>query len=729
MNGRSNTTLYLCLLLAAALGPPPATTQEARPEAARGETGTANRGDEQPAASPDADSATPRFESAIDVEAVPPSVPPVSTAATRMPASAQDLPLSVTVVPGRLIEEQGSLVVGDALKNVSGVNVATGFGVFDFFVIRGFDSLTSGLVLTDGLPEPEATFYPLYNVRQVDVIKGPASFLHGGNPLSGAVLLERKQPLAKRFADLTLGYGRYGTFDTALDLNAATADGRLAARLNATWQGTDGYRDLPDGSIAGLNPTVSWEPDAKTRLFLDYEFVRSEWPPDTGIPFVGDSGSRLAPVPRTRSYQTPYDASSQDVHRFRFEAEREIGDSVVLRNRVYYSELSWDSDGTLVNGAFPFPDGRTYVARTLVLLDDRQRLLGDQLELGATFRTGPVRHDLLAGFEVRSLKDRFTQDVAFLPFVDLLEPVETARPPFTTVPFLAQRGDSRARVLAPYVVDRLRLSSSLQAFLGARLDVLDYEDPENATKRDDTRLNPMVGLMLSPTKDLSLHASWGTASAPPSTQVVGPREPEKSRQAEVGAKLSLPGGKAFASVALYHLERDNIAVPDSTGLSRQTGNQRSRGVELDLQAQPFSDWVTTASYAYTDAELSSFTELVPLDPPNFVVIDRSGNRAPLAPRHMFSLWTSKQLDWGLGIALGIRALGEQPIAEDNRYSIGGYTTLDAMISYEMRRVRLQVNLRNLTGAEYETRGFGAVSAIPARPFEMMARLELRLGSH
>ena len=164
-----------------------------------------------------------------------------------------------------LLDQQGALVLGDALENVSGVNVATGFGVFDFFVIRGFDSLTSGLVLTDGLPEPESTFYPLYNVRQVEVLKGPASFLHGGNPLSGAVQLERKRPQPKRFADLTLGYGRFGTFEAAVDANAATADGRLAARVNATWQGTDGYRDLPDGSIEGLNPTLAWRPDSKTR--------------------------------------------------------------------------------------------------------------------------------------------------------------------------------------------------------------------------------------------------------------------------------------------------------------------------------------------------------------------------------------------------------------------------------------------------------------------------------
>jgi iron complex outermembrane receptor protein len=224
-----------------------------------------------------------------------------------------------------------------------------------------------------------------------------------------------------------------------------------------------------------------------------------------------------------------------------------------------------------------------------------------------------------------------------------------------------------------------------------------------------------------------MYASWGAATAPPSTQVVGPREPERSRQVEVGAKLALPGGKAFVTLAAYHLERDNIAIPDATGLPQQAGDQRSRGVELDLSVKPRPGWVTTATYAFTDAELTRYSELVPLLPPDFVVVDRSGNTAPFAPQHLLSLWTSKHFASGLGLALGLRCSSEQFVAEDNRYSIGTYARLDAMVSYDVGRARLRLNVRNLTGTQYETRGFGAASAIPARPFEAHARVELGFG--
>jgi len=671
----------------------------------------------------------PRFEDTTYVEGELPALPPPSTSATRVPVAVKDLPVTVSVVPGSLIDEQKGLVLGDALKNASGVNVGTGFGVFDFFVIRGFDSLSSGLVLTDGVPEPESTFYPLYNVRQVEVLKGPAAFLYGANPLAGAVQIVRKQPLAKPFAEASFTYGRFGTFEGALDGSAATDDGRLAFRLNGVWQGTDSHRDLAAGSIKALNPVLEWRPDRATRVALNYERARSEWPPDTGIPFVGDTGSTLAPVPRTRSYQSPLDSSVQDVHRVRVEAERRWGKHLTLRNRFYFTKLAWDSDGTLLAGTFPGPDGRSYVARTLVLLDDSQRLLGNQLELLSSFKTGPAAHELLVGLELSRFKDRFVQNVALLSPLDLLNPVEPAGgggPP-VTLPNFGLVGDSRSLVVAPYLVDRISFSRSVQAFVGGRLDRLDYEDQPSHTNRDDTKLSPLLGLVVSPTDRLSFHVSGGTSFAPPSTQVVGPREPEKGRQIEVGGKLQFLGGKGFLGGSVYDLTRKDIAIPDSSGLSRQVGDQRSRGFELDFTAEAAPGLVTYATYAFTDAELRRYAEGV-LTPNGFFVFDRSGNTAAFAPRHLATLWVSKRWRNGLGIAAGARALSDQFVGEDNRYRIDGYATLDAAFSYETGRARFSLNLKNLTDTEYQTRGFGGASAIPARPFEALARVEVTLGS-
>ena len=678
------------------------------------------------AAASGADPQQPRFGEKVVVEEELPAVPPSNLTAMKMPSSPQSTPASVSVVPEALTLSQDGRVLGDALKNASGVNVGTGFGVFDFFVVRGFDSLTSGLVLVDGAGEPESTFYPLYNVRQVEVLKGPGAFLYGGNPLAGAVQLVRKQPVSRSFADTSVSYGRFGTFEGTLDAGAARSDGRLAFRLNGLYRRSGGYRDDKQSRQAGVNPALSWRPDEKTRLTLNAEYVRSEFQPDSGLPIVGEA---VADVPPTRSYQSPFDVSDQDLWRLRLDAERRFSDRFTLRDKLYFTDLDWSSDGTLILGVFPNRVGRLEVARTLPLLEDRQKLLGNQLEALFSFSTGSARHEALLGVELSRLTDRFDLRPALLPGIDLDNPVETAREPLFIVEAVHQRGDARSQVAAPYLVDRVSFGEKVQLFLGGRLDVLDYEDPANATTRDDTQLSPMAGLVFSPSAGLSLYASGGAAFAPPSTLVVGDRGPEKSRQVELGVKKTFLSGKGFASLALYHLEKDNVAIPDSTGVTRQLGDQRSRGVEAELQAEVRRGWTAFAAYAFSDAELRRFAEVVvnPFNTEILQVEDLSGNTPAFAPRHLLNVWTVKEFASGLGLGAGARYVSRQFIAESNGVAIDGYATLDAMLSYRRKGIRVSFNLKNLTDTEYFTRGYGSASVLPADPFALYARIELRLG--
>jgi len=493
-------------------------------------------------------------------------------------------------------------------------------------------------------------------------------------------------------------------------------------------QGSDNYRDIGEGVLTAANPVLVWKPDEETRVLASFEYVASDQQPDSGLPYVGESGSTLAPVPRDRSYQSPFDFSEQDVHRVRLEAERKLSEHVTLRDRAYFTQLQWLSDGTLISGAFPFPPaGRLTVIRTLVQLDDDQKLLGNQLELAASFATGSVKHQLLAGFELSRLTDRFDQGVALISPIDLEDPVEVPGEQPIPLPQFAQAGDARALTIAPYLIDRAAFSSQWQAFVGARLDTLDYEDPLSATDRKDTQLSPLLGLVFSPTGRLALHVSAGTSFAPPSTQVVGPREPETARQVEAGVKLQLLDGKTFLGATGYALEREDIAIPDSTGVFRQQGDESVRGLELDLSSELAKGFIAYASYAFTDAELTRFAEAVPT-PQGVFVFDRSGNTPAFVPRHLANVWLSKELGHGLGIAAGVRAVGEQFVGEDNRFLIDSYATLDAAVSYSNSHGRLSLHARNITGTEYATRGFGGVSAIPARPFELLARLDLRIGS-
>ncbi len=689
-------------------------------------------GEEPPAAT---------YEDVLFVEGSLPYVPDSNTIATKLPLPLRQTPASVSVVSGPLLREQGSVILGDALRNVSGLNVQTQNGVADYFLVRGFDSVANGLVLTDGAAEPEISFYQLYNIERVEVLKGPGGFLYGATPIAGTINMVRKQPEPGRFLDAELSGGSYGTVGGALDWNAG-GDGPFGFRLNGLWQDSDGYRDGKPSEVRGANPAFSWRTGRSGVLNLNLEFLDTSFSPDAGLPLETifgppppglpfpipgpPIGQEVAGVPRTRSYQSPFDRSEQETRRAQVDYEMEISDRLSLRNKTFYRRLDWLSDGTIINGVIPgfgfIPD---QVARTLVLLDDTQEFFGNQLEAVYTAEMGGIDHRLLAGVEVAQFDDRFTLDFALLPNIALRNPVETAQEPLLRIP--NQAGDTSSQVVAPYVIDRIGLSDRFQVVLGARWDSIDYEDEVSNTSRDFSKVSPILGLVYSPTAALSLYANAGRAFAPPSSRVVGERRPEESVQTELGVKGELWGGRLQTTFAVYELERENVAIPDLTGVIQQTGTQRSRGVELELAAEPLRGLRTLFSYAYTDSELTRFTELVLVgfDPPTFATVDRSGNTSAFAPEHIANLWVSKRFG-GFGAGVGGRYLSEQFIAEDNAFELDPSFELNAALSYDLADWRLNLQLKNLTDEEYFTRGFGNTSVIPAPGFAIYGGFEYRL---
>ncbi|MDX1502393.1 MAG: TonB-dependent siderophore receptor, partial [Thermoanaerobaculia bacterium] len=659
------------------------------------------------------------------VEESLPHLPSSNTIATKLPVAQEKTPANVGVVSSTLIEEQGGRVLGDALTNVSGVNVHTFNGVFDLFLVRGFDSISSGLVLTDGAPEPEATFYQLYNTERVEVLKGPGGFLYGSNPLAAAVNIVREQPVPVSFGVVGLSAGSFDTFEGHFDLNRASRDGELAFRINGLWRESDGYRDRIDSEVTAFNPAMTWSSADGRSLNLNLELASSDYRPDAGLPiFLGETPD----VPRSRSYGSPFDDSQQDVGRLQGDFETPLGDNLRLRNKLYYRDLDWQTSGTLLGFVIPGFAGLE-VTRSLLVLDDHQTFAGNQLELLWNGTTGGVSHTLVAGLEVARFDDEFRLDVAVLPSINLFDPVETAAPPLFFLPGQTQAGDTRSEVIAPYLVDQIAFNEKLQLMVGLRWDEIDFEDPVQGKSLDHGEASPMLGLVYAATPRLSLYANAGRSFAPPSPRVTVPQsEPEESRQLEAGLRRTLQNGRGRLTLAVYELERDNIAIPDDNGFTQQVGDQRSRGVELELVGELPGGVRSTLAYSYNDAELTRFAEsvLVGFFPPTFATVDRSGNTAAFAPEHLLNVWLSRRFGSRFHLGLGGRFVDEQFIAEDNATVIDSYVTLDASISYLLRDWRLTLNLKNLADEEYDTRGFGGSSVIPAAPFTAFLSFEYRL---
>jgi TonB-dependent siderophore receptor len=673
------------------------------------------------------------FEEEVLAVGERPDIPTSNTVATKLPLALVRTPASVAVVPGSILEQQDALILGDALENVAGMNVQTGNGTFDFFTVRGLDSVSSTLILTDGAPEPESSFYQLYNVERVEVLKGPSAFVYGGGPLGGTVNLVRKQPESQGFTRVGLRGGSFGQAGLEADANVPLSD-TVGLRLNGQLRESDGYRDGRGSEVWSVNPVLSWEVSDATRVSSSFEHLDLRNDPDSGLPLVFFLTPEpfVADVDRETSYQSGLDTSEQEIDRFQVDVESRLSDRLLVRNKTYYRSFDWLSRATTLNGAFPNAAGGLTVNRTLLSLDDDQSFLGNQLE--AVYETGGdrVTHSLLFGLEAQRLTDEFTFGVDFLTPTPLLDPMPDEGPLFS-LPEQARAADAEIEVLAPYVVDQISFeggAADFQLLVGARYDDVSVDDALSGVGLSEGRLSPLVGVVVTPGATTSLYASFSEAFAAPSTFGLTPGlEAEESRQVEGGVKKSFANGRGRATLAVFDIARENVSIPDATGIFRQTGDQEARGVELETLASLPGGYDLIASYAWTDAELNEFREIVPAGRDAFLIVDRSGNEPAFTPEHLANLWLSKRfsafLGGGVGGGVGARYVGEQFIDEDNEFATDDHVTLRLGAWWDRGPWRLSVHLDNLTDEEYLTRGFGNSSVIPAPGFSATGGIDYR----
>jgi len=333
--------------------------------------------------------------------------------------------------------------------------------------------------------------------------------------------------------------------------------------------------------------------------------------------------------------------------------------------------------GSLFNGFTVNPSQTT--------LEDEQEIFGNQLEWQHEFVDDGVTHTLLAGVEVSRFTDEFTEDT----------------PDF----FSFAAADATTDWVGIYTIDNITLSEQWSLLLGARVDWMDFDDDLNKTSRSDTLFGPLAGAVYAINPDLSWFIAGGIGYGPPSPRqrTDGARKPEKSQQIETGLKFKNDENKLYGQLSFYQLEREDIPI-GAAGFVKNIGDQKSQGLEIELNTEPVEGLHLQAAYAYQDSELEKFSDSFG--------IDRSGQDAPFVPKHVVSLWGDYDLPNGWGIGTGIRHLSSQFIAPDNDvFEIDSYTVWDSALYYRQPRWEAALHLLNMTNESYFTRAGGANNSV------------------
>ncbi|MBE7385517.1 MAG: TonB-dependent receptor [Leptolyngbya sp. SIO1E4] len=636
-------------------------------------------------------------------------VEPNTSTATRTDTPLRDIPQSIQVIPRELLEDQQVVDLNDALRNASGV-VSSDVGSDSLrFIVRGFDDpsiLRDGFRLTfGGFGNPGNQ--EISNLETIEVLKGPASILFGSIEPGGVINLVTKKPLSEPFYDLGLRVGNRALLEPSIDISGPLdEDGRVLYRLNALYRNEDSVQDYDtDFNRFFIAPVVRWQISDRTDLTVNFEYLDSEGPLEAGLVVLGDE---IADIPFDRVLGEPDDFFQTEITRVGYDFEHRFSDNWRIRNAFRYNRREAE---TSQFAPFFIDESTGDATRVFAFQEQTQRAFELQTNIVGEFSTGTIKHTLLAGVDLFRFENPLSTRIDFLSNADsfnIFEPVygTVPRPDVATVPLSNER-EFQTDALGVYIQDQIELLDNLILLVGVRYETVEQETILNPTdfnptgsesSQSDDAFSPRIGLVYQPIEEVSLYSSFSRSFFPNSgiTEDDEILPPERGEQFEIGARAELLEGRLTANLAWFNVTKQNVANPapnDPTNtFSVATGEQRSRGIELDIAGEVLPGWNIIANYAFTDADITEDNTGL------------EGNRVFGVPDHNFNLWTTYDIQSGslegLSFGLGFNYLSERFGDNANSFTVDSYFLTNLAVAYERDNWRAGLNIRNLFDVDY-----------------------------
>lgn len=646
--------------------------------------------------------------------------------ALRSPTPILDVPQSLSIVTAEQITQQGFTSVGDIINYTPGVNTSQGEGHRDAIVFRGVRSTADFFI--DGARDDVQYYRPLYNLEQVEILRGPNALLFGRGGTGGILnRVTKKGVIGESFTDYQAGVDSFGEHSFQIDSNFDTGD-NSAFRINAFYENLSNHRDFYEGDRFGVNPTAKFRLGSGTILDVSYEYADHERFIDRGIP-TGADGRPVEAFEEVVFADPDLNTTELQAHLFRAALQHEFTDNF----KGYFNAFYGDYNKLYQNF---YASGYDELASPLEVtldgyLDTTQRdntiLSGNVIwEPG----TGNINHTIIAGGEyidTSSNQDRYNS--FWNTTADDNETFAITRPlvlrggagvnasgAATSNSFNTDINDDTRvgiDVRSLYIQDEIELSEKLDLVIGARydsfeIDVFNVVANERRSRKDD-EVTPRAGLVFKPMENISFYASYSESFLPRSGEqfanINGSNnqlDPNTFTNLEGGLKYDISRGLSLTA-AFFEIEQSSPQVADNNPETLDVIDSEITGFEAQLQGQLTDNWYLSAGYSNLDGEQVNRT-------------GPTGLRPRELPEHMFSLWNTYQVSTNLGFGLGLTHQDESFIDNGNNAILPSYTRVDAAAYYDFSDdLRIQVNVENLTDELYFPNSHSTHQATVGRP--------------
>jgi iron complex outermembrane receptor protein len=610
----------------------------------------------------------------------------ITVTARRRAESLQDVPAAVTAFSAQTIENAGIEKPADFIGLTSNVTlVETQNAGNAFIVIRGItqarNSEPSVAVIVDGVQQVNAAQFSqeLFDIEQIEVLKGPQGGLYGRNAIGGAIVIRTKQPTDELEGRIKLGVDNGPGYKVQAGVSGPLAE-TVKFRLAGSYVDTDGYinnafldEEADPYEDLSLRGTLLWEPTASFSADLRGSISRLRTQAlyfnivadvnDTSLPVrvnnPGQNDRDMDNVSLRLNYET--DAGSiTSITSYDTLTEVLTGDAfdfLPIPESLFFNILGFDLNQSQFLDVkawsqelrFTSPSDQPFrwLVGGYMIGTDRYISTGNMVDTGAgvfpVYRTPSTNPANPQATFLADDQDNFAWALFGNASVDLTEQVEL------DMSLRYDRDRRKQTTLTP------------TAFLP---NVPGFPQGVTGQVRRNTwdKLQPKVTLRYEPTDDVSLYAGYsqgfrsggfnqtGVGAVAASNGILGVSdlfEAEEATTYEIGAKTTLLDRRLTLNAAAYTTESENsyffvFLAANSTQNLGNVPEVRLNGFEVDAALRAADGLDLNVGFGYTDSKIKRFPDPTAI-----------GNEAPLVSRYTLNLGGQYKHEIG---ASGLEAL-------------------------------------------------------------------------
>jgi iron complex outermembrane receptor protein len=649
------------------------------------------------------------------------------SASLRLQSPILEIPQNVQVVTSRQIYNQQIFdMLEGVTRNVSGATRIEHWDNYARITMRGSNvgAFRNGMNVS-------TTWGPLTEdmsmVERIEFVKGPAGFMLANGDPSGFYNVVTKKPSGRNKGEVSASLGSFGFYRATADLDGKlTKNGKLLYRVNVMGQLKGSHRQYDYNNRYSIVPVLKYLFTEKTSLTVEYTRQFAQ------VNVIGSnyvfSKRGYADLPRNfTTAEKNIPATQMNDNNVLAIFEHKFNSNWKVTAQAAY--FNYQQEGASLWPVSFDASNDSLLQRGMSSWDILGISKMAQAFVNGEFKTGVVSHKVLGGVDISS-KDYYHDwnqggNLGSADF-NIYAPVygTSIIPVFDRSKSLKERGVRYYNEYTGlYVQDEMGfIENKLRVTLAGRYTTLKTGDVYSGNYRN-SKFTPRVGLSFSIDKntavyfvsDQSFMENYGTDWQNKSF------DPVSGSNLEFGIKRDWLNGKWNSAVSVYRITRNNVLTADldhpildpntnqPTGqfYSRQSGQQQTKGVEMDIRGQIVKNLDVIINYAFTEAKVTkdSYKENV-------------GVQVPGSSRHVQNMWLNYKIDkgnlTGLGFSVGYQYQAKRSpwyVFDGSANSLPDYFRLDGGISYQKEKIGFNLLVNNIlnkylySGSPYSWGGY------------------------